>query len=100
MRPFRSHEGGVILLVKVLPKSSQNAIVGVEGERVKIKVQAPPDKGKANEAVVSLLAKELHMAASFIEIRAGEHARLKTVFLLRCTEEQIERLLSKRNRCK
>jgi uncharacterized protein (TIGR00251 family) len=47
------------LSVKVVPGSSRNQIVGSLGDALKIKVMAPPEKGKANEAVVELLSMKL-----------------------------------------
>ncbi|MFM7075771.1 MAG: DUF167 domain-containing protein, partial [Planctomycetaceae bacterium] len=44
------------LEVKVVPGSSRDQIVGWLGDALKIKVTAPPEKGKANERVVELLA--------------------------------------------
>ncbi|MGE9292806.1 MAG: DUF167 domain-containing protein, partial [Puniceicoccales bacterium] len=44
------------LAVKVVPSSSRNAPAGWLGEAFKIKVQAPPERGKANKAVTKLLA--------------------------------------------
>jgi len=47
------------LNVKVVPGSSRNRIVGWLGDALKIKVMAPPEKGRANEAVVELLSMKL-----------------------------------------
>ena len=42
--------------VRVQPKASRNQVVGYQGEALRLRVTAPPEGGKANEAVVSLLA--------------------------------------------
>jgi len=45
-------DDGVIFRVKVQPVSDKNEIVGVQGDALKIKISAPPLKGKANKALV------------------------------------------------
>jgi uncharacterized protein (TIGR00251 family) len=48
---------GVELRLKVVPNSSRTAIVGPLGDRLKVKVAAPPEAGKANAEVVHLIRK-------------------------------------------
>lgn len=48
-------------------------------EVLRLRVAAVPDRGKANAAVVALLAKALHVPRSAITLVSGETARLKTV---------------------
>jgi uncharacterized protein (TIGR00251 family) len=74
------------LAVKVSPKASSDRIQGwaenEEGERVlKIAVTAPPEDGKANKAVIALLAKRLKLPKSAIEIASGESSRRKTLLI-------------------
>ena len=59
------------LNVKVVPGSSRNRIVGWLGDALKIKVTAPPEKGRANEAVLSLLAERLGLPADAVAVARG-----------------------------
>ncbi len=67
------------LRVKIIPGSTQNKIVGWLGDAVKIRVQAPPEKGKANAAVISLLADFLDIPARQLSICAGHASPNKVV---------------------
>ena len=67
------------LNIKVVPGASRDQIVGWLGDALKIKVTAPPEKGKANEAVVTLLAKTLGVRRDTIEIVSGHGSPAKTV---------------------
>lgn len=59
------------LSLKVIPGSSQDCIVGWLGEALKIKVKAQPENGKANKAVICLLAKSLKISNNDINIISG-----------------------------
>jgi len=71
-----------IIKIYLQPKSSKNEIVGPYRDGVKIKVTAPPIEGKANEALIRLLAIELGISPSSIEIIKGHHSREKTLKVL------------------
>ena len=78
--------GGMALVVRVTPNAAADRIVGVEvrddGVTVLgIRVTAVPDKGRANKAVISLLAKKMGLPKSAITIEAGATARLKRLTL-------------------
>lgn len=70
---------GFILKIYLQPKSSKNEIVGPYRDGVKVKVTAPPVEGKANEALIRFLAKELKIPLAHIEILKGHHSRKKTL---------------------
>lgn len=70
---------GVILRVKVIPKASKTEIVGWEGEELKIRVKAVPEKGKANQALINFLAKYLNIAKSDVSLTGGETSRHKKI---------------------
>ena len=72
--------------IKVTPKASADRVRGwtedEQGGRVlKIMVTAPPEDGKANKAVIALLAKRLKLPKSAIELASGETARRKTLLI-------------------
>jgi len=83
---FTDHPDGLLIDVRVQPKSSKNAIVGVHGEALKIKLNAPPVDGKANKALVQLVAKALHCPKSAVEIISGQASRNKRL-LIRITKD-------------
>jgi len=69
------------LHLKVVPKASRDRIVGWIGDRLKVAVTAAPERGRANEAVIDLLAEALELPRSRVRIVAGSASPLKTVEL-------------------
>ena len=67
------------LSLKVVPGSSRDEVVGWLGDSLKVKVKAPPEKGRANEAVVTLLADYLGVDASSIAVVSGHGSPAKVV---------------------
>ena len=67
------------LHLKVVPKSSRDRVVGWVGDRLKVQVTAAPERGKANDAVVEVVAAALGVPRSRVRIVAGETSPLKTV---------------------
>lgn len=68
---LRNAAGGAVIAVKVVPGASRDKIAGVLGDALKIATSAPPEKGKANQAVGELLAKSLGVAARDVALHAG-----------------------------
>jgi len=71
------HDGAVVLRVHVSPGAGRSAVTGRHGDAVKIRVAAPPVDGRANAALVELLATELGLKAADVTLVAGETARAK-----------------------
>ncbi len=70
----------VDLRVKVIPKSSKTELAGYMPDGTwKVRVAAPPEKGKANRALCEFLAEKLGVAKSRVRIVAGESSALKRV---------------------
>ena len=66
--------------IRVLPRSSRNEVVGEMADgTLKVKLTAPPIDGKANEALIKLLADYLDVSKSKIKIVAGATSKNKTV---------------------
>ncbi len=64
-------------------------------KRLGLRVQAPPDRGRANKAVCALLAKSLGIPKSSVRILAGEKSSLKTVGIdFPLTETDLTTLLA------
>jgi len=74
-------EEGVILAVKVVPGASRDRIVGRLGERLKVAVAKPAEKGAANKAVCAVLAKAMGLRPSDIEILHGATHPEKDILL-------------------
>lgn len=95
--PYRIVGDYVRLSVRLTPNGGRDAVEGVEvngdGEaHVKVRVTAVPEKGKANKALIALLAKRLGMAKSSIEIASGDTARQKNLRLYGEPEVLIAKL--------
>jgi uncharacterized protein (TIGR00251 family) len=80
-----------ILMLRVAPKSAQDAVVGWQGEVLKVKVRAVPENGRANEAVIAVLAKALEVPKTAIVIESGQASRNKRVRITGLSAEAIRR---------
>jgi hypothetical protein len=80
MPEFLTQDGpDVVLRVKVVPGASRSAIAGPLGARLKIRIAAPPEAGKANAAVIKLLARRIGCRVNQITIASGHASAEKTV---------------------
>ena len=69
----------VVFSVKVVPRSSKTAIAGVLGGKLKIKLAAAPEKGKANESLVGFLADTIGVKKNAIKITSGLTSPVKSI---------------------
>lgn len=93
---------GVRLTLRVTPKASRNAITGLadtaDGSRVlKVSVTAVPENGKANEAVIKLLAKAWKLPKSSFTVVAGATDRNKIMHVAGEPAELMGRLTARLN---
>lgn len=78
---------------KVAPGASRTEIVGTLGNAVKVRVAAPPEKGKANAELFKLVARRLGVSRSAITLVSGESAREKVLEIVGLQEETVRRRL-------
>jgi uncharacterized protein (TIGR00251 family) len=78
---LRESKKGLTFDIQVIPHASRSELVSVQDGVLKIKVSAPPVEGAANEACIKLLAKELGLKKSQMEISSGAKSRKKTVVI-------------------
>lgn len=91
---LRESPEGVVLPVLVVPGASKERIAGLYGQRLKVAVQAPPEKGKANKALVSVLARALDLKKGQLSIIRGETQRQKDVLVSSITLKDLEAKLA------
>jgi uncharacterized protein (TIGR00251 family) len=82
------------LQLRVSPGAKRSAIVGRHGAAWKVRVSAAPEDGKANAAVVKLLADTLSLRERDVQIVSGHASRDKTVALAGVRPDEIERRLA------
>ena len=96
-QPYRLGSDGLSLFLRVTPNAGKDAVEGVETRDdgtvvLRIRVKAVPDKGKANAAVVTLLAKALGVPKTAITLASGDTSRFKTLAIAGAPEALAARL--------
>jgi uncharacterized protein (TIGR00251 family) len=87
------NEAALFLKIHLFPRASRDEISGMHGDAIKIKVTAPPVEGKANEALKRFIARKLNLAASQIEIVAGQRSRDKILKISGISRAEVEKAL-------
>ncbi len=82
-----------VLRLRIVPNAKRSEVVGVHGDAVKVKVQAPAMDGKANEALVDFLAEKIGVPRRAVQIVAGEKSRDKSVAVAELDEDEARRRL-------
>jgi uncharacterized protein len=77
-----SHPEGSLLAVRAQPGARKSGVVGEQGDALKVAVTAPPEDGRANQAITELLRDWLGLKRSQVELAAGATNRNKQ-FLIR-----------------
>jgi uncharacterized protein (TIGR00251 family) len=96
MSDFYSIVGGSInLTVKVMPGASKTEFAGVKDGKLRVKVAAAPEKGKANAELVTFIAKTLNCTAREVVILRGEKSRQKIITLPIGSKVELEKILGK-----
>ena len=80
----------IVITVKVVPGSSRTESAGLHGQAYKIKIAAPPEKGKANKMLVAFLAGQLNIKKNAIQIKNGKTSCVKQVLLRGVTKQDVQ----------
>ena len=98
MDPLRVDVRGTVVRVSVhvQPRASRSEIIGQHGAALKVRLQAPPVDGAANEALVHLLADSLGVSRRSVRVVAGTTSRTKMVEVDGTTEAAVRALATPR----
>ena len=86
-------KGSARLQLRVSPGAARAQVVGRHGAAWKVRVAAAPENGRANDAVIRLLARTLGVPRADVEIVAGHTTRDKIVSLTGLDSDELERRL-------
>ena len=95
--PITPIAGGVRIDVHVQPRAKKNEIAGWHGEAIKVRLTAVPADGKANEALVDMLAAAFARPLRSVRIISGARSRAKIVEIDGVSVEDARRLIRTRN---
>jgi len=87
---LKESKTGLTFDIQVIPNASRAEITGVQDGAFKLKVTAPPVEGAANEACIKLLAGELKLKKSQMEIFSGSKSRKKTILVKKTNKTDME----------
>jgi uncharacterized protein len=79
---FQVTTQGYILRLTVVPGAQRTEVVGPYGDRLKVRLAAPPEKGAANQELIAFLARALQLPKSSIRLAGGAQSRAKVVEVL------------------
>lgn len=92
--PDKGKSGGSTeISIHAQPRSSRSEIVGIHGDRLKVRLAAPPVEGHANRELQKLLAKTLGVPRGSVEVIRGATGRKKTVRILGMEPEEVRQRL-------
>jgi len=90
---LRESPEGVVLTLKVIPRSSVNAVAGLQADALKLKVTAPPVDSAANAEVVRFLAEVLEVPRGAVQLLRGATSRHKQVRIVGLPAAQVRQRL-------
>jgi hypothetical protein len=89
---FQVTRQGYLLRLMAVPGARRTEVVGMLGDRLKIRLAAPREKGEANRELIAFLARALKLPKSSIKLTLGSQSRAKVVEVLGLDPELGQRL--------
>jgi uncharacterized protein (TIGR00251 family) len=90
---FRKDGDKIRLEIKAVPGASKTELAGVKDGRLRVRIAAAPEDGKANTALLGFLAKTLDCPKRDLRLLSGEKSRLKTIALPLERKERLEQII-------
>jgi uncharacterized protein len=87
-------DGGSTFAVKALAGVKRNGVVGVHGDALKVSVSAPRDKGRANEALIEVIAEALGVPKKAVSLVKGETSTDKRFLVAGMNAEALQNRLN------
>lgn len=94
MIAIEPHAEGSILPVRAQPGARRNGLTGEHNGRLTVAVTQVAEKGKANRAIIDVLARELSLAKSQLELLSGETASQKRVLIRGIAPDQLRQRIA------
>jgi len=91
VNPIRRSEQGVAVDVLVVPNASTSEVVGLHGDRIKVRIACPPERGRANSELVATLRSATGVRNAVVVV--GRTTRWKTVELVGADRDLVEKAL-------
>ena len=87
---FEPHAEGIVIAVRAQPGAKKNGITGEHDGALNVSVTQAPEKGKANKAIVEVLAKQLGLKKSQVSLLSGETSQRKKFLLSGVDAREVE----------
>jgi uncharacterized protein (TIGR00251 family) len=92
--PLTAVDGGTRIQVHAQPGAKRTEVVGLHGDAVKIRVQAAPVEGRANDELVRFLARTCGVTRAHVEILKGTASRTKSFLIRGVSPADVQRALA------
>ena len=91
---YHIKDGRLLLNIKAIPLSSRTEFAGVNNNRLRVRIAAAPEDGRANSELIAFLAKYFGCAKRDIVLQSGERSRLKTLSLPVPVQQELEKIVT------
>ena len=95
MIDLRNHPEGVVINVRVQPGARRDRIVGEHAGALKVSVTQPPEKRKANQAVIEVVSAALSIRRSQVRVVSGDTSRDKRLLVVGVQQSELEGRISR-----
>jgi len=84
---------GAVITVQAVPRAAKDAVQGLHGDALKVRLHAPPVDGKANEALIAFLSEKLNVPKKNLALKSGAGQRRKIIAISGISALEVEKKL-------